>query len=116
MTCRLCTERAVPINYNSPRLCAFDDSGVFTRENWMCETIGALRRTANESWCNHADETTIVISGPRMVDGEESSVNIVLAAYKRRGTVGAAYLLDSENGAQPLTLAVAEAKLKELGI
>jgi len=114
VTCALCDALPVPLNYASPRKCAFDSSGAFTRDNWNCETMNELRRTC-ELEDRNTDENSVYVI--RQLGGEDSeneeNGHIVLTAYKRRGSVGGARIVVNDKPDLPLTLSVAEATLRE---
>jgi hypothetical protein len=112
VTCHLCDTRPVPESYGSERRCAFHANGVFTCDNWNCETINELRRLA-PIVTRHCDSTLAVIPALTPVDLDEC--HVVLNWYKERGSVsGARVILDDSEDA-PLTLEIAEAILRKSG-
>jgi hypothetical protein len=109
MTCKLCAERPVPDNYGSERKCAFDEQGMFTPENWMCETMNELRRRVRIASGSINDDVLLIIDA----SSEGVSAWIALVIYKRRGRVESATLL-SDGRSRSLTLEDAENALKKL--
>ena len=114
MTCKLCESRPVPKNYGSPRKCAFDEKGAFTRDNWNCETINEMRRALLFRYTGEENGSIALfplIDAPNEVNGY-----VVLTYDKNRGTVGGARIVCDEQDDLSLTLEIAESQLEQMGV
>ena len=61
LNCKRCKEAIIPDNFGSPRVCAFDENGIFTTENWNCVTAGLLRMFAGESEDGHPNGESMYV-------------------------------------------------------
>lgn len=115
MSCELCRTRPVPSSYGSPRVCAFDDAGVFTTDNWNCETLNEIR------WAL-PDEPGEWASFKSRMDDESVGVTwladdlgwLIMTWYKGRGRVGRAVVMCDDSEPAPLRLEQAETHLASL--
>lgn len=120
MTCKLC-QLPLPPNYISPRRCAFDESGNWTSENWMCGTACALRDRCLWSLREDSSAGSIgVVLIPEWGGGCETPDEfprgyVVLNWYKERGATWSAMIVGDDVDPKPLTLAGAELVLEALG-
>lgn len=117
--CPRCAADPQPAGFGSPRNCAFEEGGAFTSDNWNCATIEAIlarddmedHRLTDESmqavpwWFEY--EVTEYFGG-----GTDTAQHgwILTTRYKWRGQTDAACYF-GRDGAQPLTLALADAFL-----
>src|SRR5688572_8869362 len=97
--CPRCETRGKTWEGSDPR-CAFDESGVFLTDNWMCATMDELRDRTKEGTFCHEDTRHGLIA----LDG---GVFVALCWYKNRGRTGTAIIMDDEGHCQPLDLATA---------
>ncbi len=108
----------------SPVRCAFDESGKFQSDNWNCQTMNRLRELCGEDgeeredawyWRNDIASSSIgVLPIPDVMDIETGGY-VVMTWYKRKGNIGNAIIVRSNEESTPLTLEVAEVILRELG-
>lgn len=137
--CKLCKQIPQPTDYLSPRLCAFDRRGNFTRENWNCETANALRQACGEDLGSKGSEESLYVRrsdqsyaaiyippNPEDVpDGDmvgpfRGGGFIAMSWYKSHGQVDAMIRVDPRDGGMwdraglPLTRREAEAALENL--
>jgi hypothetical protein len=138
MTCALCDTVPVPAYYGSPRVCAFDDAGIFKSENWNCETAVELRVLAHENGFEDArsneslylrrdDQSYAALYVPPhpadAPDGEQygpwrGGGFIAMSWYKNHGRTDIMIRVDPRNGGLigeaglPLILREAEAALE----
>lgn len=112
MSCHRCAADPQPPNYGSPRRCAFDDEGNFTKENWSCATIDALLLWTDGG---RPDWRVVEVSGIdetlHVIRGNDWGGFIVLGRYKHRGCTSSAIVTGDMWPVQPLTLEIANAWL-----
>lgn len=89
--------------WNGVIQCAFDESGVFTTDNWMCATLSPYVRRAWEVEATSFDQHAAVLPIGGDLDRKHAGDFIVLCYYKRCGRVEGAYFL-SDEGMRPLLL------------
>ena len=108
-TCPLCKERGKDWTGDDP-VCAFtsvfEDSRFFTKNNWNCATMNALRQIAEQNEVCRDDEYVGVVP---FGDGF-----IVMTWYKRRGNTANAIVMSGAMPIKKLTLKIAEQALKEV--
>lgn len=138
--CQLCKNTPVPANFGSPRLCAFDHSGVFTHHNWNCVTAIKLRQLAGEwdydvayksgeSFYTYRDDRSYasMFVPPHPSDPEHEGFFrgggfIAMTWYKHRGQTEIMIRVDGRDGGGysesglPLTLQEAEAAIENVTI
>ena len=107
--CKECRNAAPPSN-GSERRCAFE-SGVFSAENWQCETLNKLRIIEEgqfESNVVYNDDHSAVLIA--MDSEKDHGLFLLLTWYKNRGKTDHALIVGA-NGVHPLTLEAAEETL-----
>lgn len=104
--CPACRERGWPAHFESEPKCGFLDDGLFTPDNWMCETLLRLRTRAGEEAgkCHYRDDQYLGVI-PTFLGF------IVLSWYKHRGRTEGAWIMD-QTKMLPLNLAAARAVLE----
>lgn len=99
MTCKRCLERGKIWNGSDPK-CAFE-TGVFRSDNWMCATMGELRRIVDEKAIYNEEQYGA------MIPISEYGEFLVMSWYKRRGRTDLALFIHDENYT-PITIKQAE--------
>lgn len=107
---------------SSPIVCAFGADGVFTRKNWCCETIGAVRALCLEddeprpgTFHMRDDDRAACIGVVHIPESEEEGVQqgyVVMSWYKGRGRTGQAWVFWDGDEPARLNLKTAEWLLK----
>lgn len=113
MTCKLCQERGKTWEGADPR-CAFDDNGIFNKDNWNCATMNKLRNISEELDKTTRDDNSCGSIGyvPMVHDYAPDDFDtfggyIVMMWYKERGKTGNALFM-SDDETFPLTVQHAE--------
>lgn len=105
----------------SPVKCAFPN-GVFSWDNWNCETVNILRTLAGEDdkdreyfHAYHRDDMRSASIGVLIIPGEDTEEDdgtqqgyLIMTWYKSRGATGQAYVMCDDIKPEPLTLKTAE--------
>jgi len=96
----------------SPIRCAFEN-GVFSKENWNCQTMSKLREVCDYS---ARDDMSAGSMGAMPIDeSEKEGIQqgfIIMTWYKDRGATGAAYVMEDESEPELLNLKTAEFMMK----
>jgi len=122
-----CTRCKLPKNFpGDERRCAFE-SGTFSKDNWRCGTMDALRDLLpNDGECTWSDFATRcdtsaasigVLHIPESADWDDAGKPedyslqgyVVMTWYKQRGSVGSATIVYDDEEPRTLTLVEAEA-------
>lgn len=110
--------------YSSPIECAFENSNIFSKDNWMCETLGRLRDIAGEgeseqNWKTYYYRDDIGTGSIGIIPiPEQDDANIgdngflIMTWYKSRGMVDKAFVVGMSAPIVPLTLELAEYIIK----
>lgn len=99
-----------------PIVCAFENSEVFSTENWNCQTMTAFRDLFNEYTMNlirRNDTSTAMIAIPDHPNGQVGV--LVLAWYKNRGQTGRAMIFNADEEVELLNLKTALVILESKG-
>jgi len=97
--CKLCKKRGKAWNGDNPK-CAFAN-GIFSNENWNCETANRLRNLTIDTKFYSNDQYCGVI------DLDECGKFLILSWYKSRGRTEGAWVVD-QSSISPITLKEAE--------
>ena len=110
--CPMCQSRGKDWNGSDPK-CAFDKTGVFSRNNWMCATMNALRDLCAGKEV-YSEDHYVAALGLRDYDDthEHPTTHVVLNWYKNRGATPFAIEMTSDHAAIPLRLSTAEAVIR----
>lgn len=101
MACRMCRERGKTWAGDEPR-CAFEN-GLFSRDNWNCATMNALRERAEQLGSVFRDDLAAGSIGCVPFEGPDDSGYVVMTWYKDRGATGNAVVLRGDGGPRLLT-------------
>lgn len=113
MTCKLCDKRDKTWSGDDPK-CAFDNNGIFTKDNWNCATMNELRNIVDKVETNFRDDNSCGSIGyvPMVHDYASDDFDtfggyIVMMWYKERGRTGNVVFM-TDNETLPLTIKHAE--------
>jgi len=104
---------------SSPIRCAFEESSVFSSDNWCCQTMSLLRRGLQNPnsftvWNNDSNAGCfgIPLRGPDQQHIQQGF--LVMSWYKNRGRTGMAIVLWDESEPVKLTLPTAQFIIQKL--